>query len=389
MEDLVRRRRRDRAARGMTLVELMVALAVAGIVMSSAFVFFAAQRRVYDAQIKVLGVQQNLWAAMETLSRFVRSAGTGAIGCVNDTDPAPAGNTPPATGLRAYIQGPPAQVVRLAPLWIKNGADGAPDEITVVFGTGGFGSFSDASLAATVQNAGDPITVKPGLSTAFRAGEFGLLVDYSELPAGPPLGDRGCTLFQVTAIDGGTDSLLHDSSSPFNPNGNAAGLVPFDYLGGAAPKAGVRNFGALAWVKFSIDRTGQSPRLMMTRLDGLAGPTTPQVLADGIEDMQIAYGCDLQPGAPGTPDGVLTEGTDAASKSQDEWTFNATGDAVPANCARPQAVRLTLMARSTEPDDVLADVTGNAKAAAEDGAAGAKDNYRHRILTTVVHPRNR
>jgi hypothetical protein len=86
---------------------------------------------------------------------------------------------------------------------------------------------------------------------------------------------------------------------------------------------------------------------------------------------------------------VLTEGTDAASKTQDEWTFNAAGDAVPANCARPQAVRLTLMARSTEPDDVLADVTGNAKAAAEDGAAGTKDNYRHRILTTVVHPRNR
>ncbi|MES1210586.1 MAG: hypothetical protein ABUS79_32000, partial [Pseudomonadota bacterium] len=71
------------------------------------------------------------------------------------------------------------------------------------------------------------------------------------------------------------------------------------------------------------------------------------------------------------------------------WTFNVAGDIAPAGCARPQAVRLTLMARSTEPDDNLADATGNAKASAEDGAAGTKDNFRHRILTTVVHPRNR
>ncbi|MES1210585.1 MAG: prepilin-type N-terminal cleavage/methylation domain-containing protein, partial [Pseudomonadota bacterium] len=290
--------RRPGRARGMTLVELMVALAVAGVVMSSAFVFFAAQRRVYDAQIKVLGVQQNLWAAMDTLSRFVRSAGTGMVGCVNDTDPAPTGSTPPATGLRAYTEGPPGQVIRLAPLWIRNGANGTPDEITVVFGNGSFGNFSDASLAATVQKPSDPVRVTAGLSNSFRATEFALLVDFSTLPIGPPLGDRGCTLFQITGVDAGTDTLARDNSSPWNPAGDVAGLVPFDYLGGAAPKAGVRNFGTLAWVRFAIDSTGSSPRLMMTRLDGLAGPSTPQVLADGIEDLQIAYGCDLQPAAP-------------------------------------------------------------------------------------------
>lgn len=166
-----------------------------------------------------------------------------------------------------------------------------------------------------------------------------------------------------------------------------AGLIPFDYVGGASPKAGIRNFGTLNWVRFSIDASGPSPRLMMTRLDGLAGPTTPQVLADGIEDLQIAYACDTAPAD--ALDGVFSEGDNAAARLGDEWTYNVAGDVAPATCVRPQAVRLTIIARTTEGDDNLAGAISNAKPATEDGVAGAKDNFRHRVLTTVVAPRNR
>ncbi|MBC8133846.1 MAG: prepilin-type N-terminal cleavage/methylation domain-containing protein, partial [Deltaproteobacteria bacterium] len=221
-----------KTAGGLTLVELMVTLVIAGVVMSSAFIFFAGQRRVYDAQMKVLGVQQNLWGSMEMLARFVRVAGTGMIGCVNVTDPPPAGAAAPLTGLRAY-GGASVGLIRLAPIWINNGANGSPDSITVVFGSGSFGSFSDTALAASVQNATDSIVTTAGMSAAFRAGEFALLLDTSGLPAGPPVGDRGCTLFQVTGISSGADTLQHASTSPWNPPGNVAGLVPYDYVGGA------------------------------------------------------------------------------------------------------------------------------------------------------------
>ena len=376
-----------RGQRGLTLVELMVALAIAGLVTSSSFVFFAGQRRVYDAQMKVLGVQQNLWGAMDTLSRFVRAAGTGMVGCVNTTDPTPTGATPPQTGLRAFFSGTPGTVTRLAPIWISNGAAGGPDSITVAFGTGTFGSFSDVPLAASVQSVTDAVVTPATLTSAFRTGEFAVLLDTSGLPVGPPLADRGCTLFQITGIDAAGNMLQHASTSNWNPPGAIAGLVPFDYVGGATPKAGIRNFGTLNWVRFSIDTSGPAPRLMMTRLDGLAGPTTPQVLADGIEDLQIAYACDLTP--VDAIDGVLTEGTDAASRAADEWTFNAAGDVPPPGCVRPQAVRLTVIARTTDGDDNLAGASANAKPAAEDGVAGIKDNFRHRVLTTVVAPRNR
>jgi len=364
----------------------MVTLVIAGLVTSSSFIFFAGQRRVYDAQMKVLGVQQNLWAAMDTLARFVRAEGTGMIGCVNATDPTPTGTTPPQTGLRVYSGG---AVARLAPVWIQNGANGGSDSITVVFGTGTFGNFSDVALGASIQRASDPVVTPAGLTSAFRTGEFVLALDTTGLPAGPPLGDRGCTLFQITGINGGGNTLLKASTSAWNPPGDVAGLVPFDYIGGAAPKAGLRDFGTLSWVKFFIDSTGASPRLMMARLDGLAGPTTPQILADGIEDLQIAYACDLNPAAPAGPDGVLSEGTDGPSRLADEWTYNIAGDVPPVGCVRPQAVRLSIVARTTVSDDNLAAQATNAKPATEDGVAGAKDNFRHRVLTTTVSLRNR
>src|SRR3569623_783564 len=273
VQDVVNRPPRRAREVGLTLVELMVTMVIAGLVTSSSFLFFAGQRRVYDAQMKVLGVQQHLWAAMDTLARFVRAEGTGMIGCVNATDPTPPGAPPPQTGLRVYSGG---AMARLAPLWIQNGANGPPDSITVVFGSGTFGNFSDVALGASIQRARDPVVPPVGLTTAFRVGEFVLALDTTGLPAGPPLGDRGCTVYQITGIDAAGNTLQKASTSPWNPPGDVPGLVPFDYVGGVAPTTGQRDIGTQSWVQIIIDSSGASPRQMLARLDGLAGPTPPQ-----------------------------------------------------------------------------------------------------------------
>jgi hypothetical protein len=127
-------------------------------------------------------------------------------------------------------------------------------------------------------------------------------------------------------------------------------------------------------------------------IDDMANPDPPQILADGVEDMQIAYACDTQPG--GNPDGSLSEGTDAASRVADEWTYNQAGDVPPANCGVPSAIRVTLLGRSLNPDQSLFGTSGSGsvsnslKPAVEDGVAGAPDAFRHRTLTTTVYPRN-
>ena len=152
--DRVPARRREG---GLTLVELMITIVISSIVATSTFFFFVGQRRVYDTQAKVLNVQQNLWAAMETLTRFVRGAGMGIYGCVNSTDPTPTGTTMPQTGLRVF-QKSTGTAMRLAPIWINNGAAGAPDAITVVFGAGSFGNFTDTNLKSTVTAATSAIS---------------------------------------------------------------------------------------------------------------------------------------------------------------------------------------------------------------------------------------
>jgi prepilin-type N-terminal cleavage/methylation domain-containing protein len=127
-------------------------------------------------------------------------------------------------------------------------------------------------------------------------------------------------------------------------------------------------------------------------VDDLLEAEPAQVLAEGIEDLQVAYACDRLPAA--APDGALTEGTDAASRQADEWVFNQTGDVVPAGCATPAAIRITLIGRSLTEDTNLFGTAGSGSAsnsfkpAVEDGAAGTPDNFRHRVLTTTVYPRN-
>jgi hypothetical protein len=261
----------------------------------------------------------------------------------------------------------------------------------VVFGTGGFGTFVDSQLGTSVATATDNISTPANQGAIFRKNDFALLLDATAAPQGPPVGDRGCTLFQVTSADSVTGLLGHDATSVWNPTINMAGYIPFLYAGGASGAAGLRNIGTLNWVEFSIDSTGAPaipPRLVMKRLDGITGSTAAVTMAEGIEDMQIAYACDTDPPPP-NGDGVFTEGTDAASMKTDEWIYNVAGDVPGTDCIRPNAIRITLVARSHDADTLLSGMHTNAKPAVEDGVAGAPDSYRHRVLTTTVFPRNR
>jgi len=389
-------RKRDTEA-GLTLVELMVTLIIAGLVTSSTFIFFAGQKQVYEHQTKMLNVQQNLWAAMETITRHVRAAGTGMVGCVRpDADdtgpdtgaPPPVGSTPPLTGLRVdtawspnsdYATGPN----RLAPLWIINGGSSDPDALVVVYGSESSGNFTDTQLgsASPVNTHTAAISTPTGLGSTFRAGEFILLVDNT---ANPTNLERGCTLYQLNSIS--TDLLQpgadpDDPAANWNPKTTDALLYPLSY---EQTNTAIRNFGRLRWVRFAVDETGPQPVLTMHRMDIVN--SQPQVLAEGIVDLQIAYACDLQP--PAGPDGVLTE--DLANPTGDEWTLNAAGDTPPADCNQPQAIRITLVARPLSGDSAMETIQGgNVRPAVEDRAAGTTNvGFRFRRLRTTVYPRN-
>ena len=60
---------------------------------------------------------------------------------------------------------------------------------------------------------------------------------------------------------------------------------------------------------------------------------TAQVLAEGIEDLQVSFACDTGSIANQNLtqlNGILDEGTDDGSKQSDEWWNNVPGDNLPA-----------------------------------------------------------
>jgi hypothetical protein len=116
----------------------------------------------------------------------------------------------------------------------------------------------------------------------------------------------------------------------------------------------------------------------------------------------VSFACDTGP--LGTPNltqlnGQLDEGNTTADKVTDEWWNNVPSDNLPAintagYCNLPTAVRLTLVVRTLTPDDLINNtVTPNGPMDVEDNCYSCnpptpQDQYRRRVLTTTVYPRN-
>ena len=434
--------RRGRARdTGMTLVEIMITLVISSIIAASTFMFFAGQQRIYETQTKLLNIQQNLWAAMEVVARYTRAAGSGMYECVrpasyyNSTldngtrllsiNPSPgplaaslADADRPNAGIRAF-NATASTMQWIPPLWIVNNTNDAgvvagTDIISVAFGNRTSGTDIDAPLSLNIADSlpGTAIGLTGvSMGSMFRLGEFVLLLTTPDWGYGSnPSTDRGCTMFQVTADPtvSGNNTLAHAASAinagdiQWNPGVDVAGMLPpGGYTGGSA---GVRNFGQLTSVTFFV-QTGANgiPNLMMQQrhLGGTSG--TAQVLAEGIEDLQVSFACDtgtLTVRNLAQLNGQLDEGTDDTAKQNDEWWNNVPSDNLPpintaGYCNLPTAVRLTLVVRTLTEDDLIdTTVTNNGPMNVEDHRyssprpANQKDKYRRRVLTTTVYPRN-
>lgn len=73
--------------KGFTIVEILVAVAISGIVMAGIYSAYYSQQRSYETQEKVVAIQQNLRAAMYFMEREIRMAGldpvrTGLFGII-------------------------------------------------------------------------------------------------------------------------------------------------------------------------------------------------------------------------------------------------------------------------------------------------------------------
>jgi len=277
-------RRADRGERGLTLVELMVAMVLTTVMISVCFQISVVVLTGYRQHREAVSVQRAARGSLDLVADAVRNASAGV----------PSGQVTDAVGCTPFTG-----------LQVTNATDG-PDELHVIAASGS----TLTTLRETFTEDQTSITVLDG--TGLVAGDELLVTNF----------EIGHVVRITDVTDNGGDWTL--TTAPITCAG-----VDFTYTPGAMVlRAKVAHF-------YVEEVDGVST--MFLDADG-DGEDAPEPLAEGVEDFQIAVGVDVD------GDGQVAD----AGDTTDEWSYNIEGDAAPdAVTAMPwRALRVTIVARS-------------------------------------------
>ncbi len=347
--------------RGLSLAELLVATVIglfATIAIVQVFAVFEGQKRTTmsggDAQI-------NGALALFTVERDLRQAGYG----INNTDFL-------GCNIVGWDEqaGVPTPAMAFAPVVITQGAGGASDTITIMYGSGDL----LPAPANLTQNMPSPSAVyKVNNRYGFLPGNLVIAAE-----AGKP-----CTLAQVSDVPGTpgqTDNVVHNGGNYKDPNTGANVPTRYNKPGGLPPPNDISyttngklfNLGALPSNNVYSVQNGQ---LLLRQINAAAAP-----IYDSIVQLQAQYGKD-------------TVGNDGIVD-----VFDAVAPATAADWAQVLAVRIAIVARASQREkDPVSPPTiklwaDSAAAPTTIGPvwtlAADERNYRYKVFQTIVPIRN-
>lgn len=356
--------------RGMTLVELMVALVLSLFLVGGIVQIFVGNRVTFAFNDGVSRIQENARFSLEHIAFNSRMAGYS--GCMSDVAvfnnlTAPnAFRDDIANGITGHNAngtsvGQSFSATAVDPIPSTNPGDWTPalptelsnrvipgSDVLIVRGAAGAAS----SLVAPFSDSSQLFIPAPH---GFLAGEILVVADCQK-----------ASIFQLTASGtSGTDAtLVHGGGGGFSP-GNAAATWPFEQEFGLGAEVARHQ----TYAFYVGQGANGRPSLFQLRLQTLTGTSAgfaPEELAEGIDTLQIRYGADTD------NDGDV-----------DIW---APADAV-ADWTTVLSMEVTLLARSgdeygTEIDTVVYNVAG--------AQFNPVDDRRHRqVFSTTVGVRNR
>jgi type IV pilus assembly protein PilW len=325
---------------GLTLVEVMAAMAILTIAMAAVFSTFEFQQKSYTTQSRVAELQQNLRLAEAYLDRDIRMAGYGI-----PSGGAPAGVTVPVGLL------PSGTTIRtLFPVDSTTG----PDSLYILYLYDMDNNQPPTTNTAVMLSGSGQVSVASISGFLAAGGELVLITDSTNPNASNPTAD----LFQTSAAAGGVLTF----GGGTNYNTAAHPKFPAGGYGVGPPASTVAK---ARFLRYFIDNVTDParPTLMVDRM--MAGQA-PQPVADDIEDMQLRYGLDTT----GTPDGIVDTWIDSVSTAQ---------------IAQIRQVRIFLLGRTRTQEKGWTEI----RPALGNRAAGTTtDGYKRRILDKVVDVRN-
>jgi type IV pilus assembly protein PilW len=372
---LLRTRSQRAAQRGMSLIELLVAMAI-GLVMSLAiFGVLAVSEGLKRTTTSVNDIDQAGNYAMYTIDKWVRSAGSGfaqgaayAFGCTvhaskSTTQILPATSAPPAPFAAVNTN------FRLAPILIAPGA--ASDVLIVMAGSAGFG---ETPVDFSEDSAASALTLTNTVS--FKANDVVLVADMQGTSTMTP-----CMVQQVTAVAGKTLNLggayasatIGSQSLTAMPResttinlGNIVGNNPPSFL----------------MIGVGADNTLFSYDLLQTT----ATPLLP--IATSVVEMHALYGVDND------DNGTIDAWVDPSSSATYAVTALMAGDATANGLLQSiKAVRVGLITRTSLPEkDTVAPATltlfSDLGATYTRTLTSDERLFRHRTIESTIPIRN-
>lgn len=365
---------------GFTLVELLVVLAISGIVLTGVLKVFSSSQATYNVQEEVAAMQQNVRTAKMFLERDIRMAGSGAMN----------------------LQGPNGGIL---PLWFENGhgANGT-DRLTVIYNNPD-GDCGTLTAGATILcNSLPSLTLETGITSTDTA--LSLVEELNDAEYNPWLADTcSCngaeyapgsdmpfvistpgknqsSILIRTAISSGAGS--DDSLTYVGPVAHASIPAPggdllYNFLDESDTTISLANtqpndFEANSKIDFfnmykavyyvdndvDIDGDGTGDGLSVLYRDTGNGP---EVIAEHIEDFQCSF--------------ELEDGTVINHR-------NLTAAEIP----EVRLVTINVVARSGHQHRNRYGNFNGQRMALEDHGAGPADKYRRRLLTVTVKVRN-
>lgn len=329
--------------RGMTLVELMFGVVITLVLVGAGYTVMTGSEKAASVNDQTAQMQQNGRIAMEVLARDLKMAGFGMIGPVAACNNAvvPTDNN-------------------------LGGADTGPDSVSLV-------------VPAVLSTLRATVTGGPTVNTIqLQTGD----VAVAGFTANQPISVGGTVSATATGVAGDTLTLL-------NPIG-----APAVFPGCVQPCTGATLVYWLQCVAYTINTnavacSGNPPCLMRGGVP----------VAEGIEDLQVAYACDGCTGT-GIPDGIVDDQNASGTFDAADFMSNNNWLTSPMTPDRIRLVRVSIVARQPRTDVGMGERTTrgsmSAPVVAEDHNPATDPGFnattyaqeRRRLLTRTIQVRN-
>jgi type IV pilus assembly protein PilW len=345
--------------KGFSLVELMVALTIGLIILSSVSMLFVSSKKTYTTQDRLARLQENARFAMQFIIKDLRLAGY--YGCIDDISADSVNNTlNNSTSFAFDAQIPLEGLNNATGTWYPSGSTTLPSGIAA--GTDAIAirmadtnspaylnqEMPNTSAVLKVSTYTDPVTNTP----YFNVGDIILVSDCTS-----------ADIMQVTQVNTTDPHLVHNSgtgtpgnstqmlSKAYSPSGNGTRVMKF-------------------MTRQYFIATGASGNPALWRRDNTA---TPVELVDGIENLQVLYGKDTD--GDRMPNVYLKAGA-AGLQSASDWSSVV-------------SVRIGILARTVNDKDT--DIDSGTYDVDGDGAndfTAPGDRNKRRVFQAAVQLRN-